>query len=113
MRKIETVMAVLQEECAEVSQAVSKTFRFGLDSRHCGGLSKKEELESEIGDLLCIIDILIEKCYLSDNTINMCRIMKREKLKKWSKLYDTRNGQSYPCIQDIWIKYQVSSLELS
>ena len=77
---------ILQEECAEVTQAVCKAFRFGLDSRHDDGPTKKEELETEIGDLLCIIDILIEKAILSDSVINGARKAKREKLKKWSKL---------------------------
>lgn len=77
---------ILQEECAEVIQSVSKAFRFGLDSRIDGGDTKKEELEKEIGDLLCIIDILVQKAILSDSNINLGRIQKREKLKKWSKL---------------------------
>ena len=77
---------ILQEECAEVIQSVSKAFRFGLDSRIGGGDTKKEELEKEIGDLLCIIDILVQKSVLSDSNINLGRIQKREKLKKWSNL---------------------------
>jgi NTP pyrophosphatase (non-canonical NTP hydrolase) len=77
---------ILQEECAEVTQAVCKAFRFGLDSKHDDGPTKKEELETEIGDLLCIIDILIEKAILSDSVINGARKAKREKLKKWSNL---------------------------
>ena len=77
---------ILQEECAEVIQSVSKTFRFGLDSRHEDGPTKKEELESEIGDLLCIIDILVQKAILSDSNINAAKINKREKLKRWSNL---------------------------
>jgi NTP pyrophosphatase (non-canonical NTP hydrolase) len=77
---------ILQEECAEVNQAVCKAFRFGLDSRYNGGPTKKEELESEIGDLLCIIDILIQKAVLSDSNINAAKKKKREKLKKWSNL---------------------------
>ena len=77
---------ILQEECAEVTQAVCKAFRFGLDSTHEDGPTKKEELETEIGDLLCVIDILIEKAILSDSNINAARKKKREKLKKWTKL---------------------------
>ena len=79
-------LVILQEECAEVTQAVCKAFRFGLDSRHEDGPTKKEELESEIGDLLCIIDILIEKAILSDSNINAAKKKKREKLKVWSNL---------------------------
>lgn len=77
---------ILQEECSEVTQAVCKAFRFGLDSRHDDGPTKKEELEMEIGDLLCIIDILVQKAVLSDTNINAAKQKKREKLKKWSKL---------------------------
>lgn len=77
---------ILQEECAEVTQAVCKAFRFGLDSRHDDGPTKKEELETEIGDLLCIIDILVQKAILSDTNINAAKINKREKLKRWSNL---------------------------
>ena len=73
------VLLILQEECAEVEQAVCKAFRFGLDSRHEDGLTKKEELESEIGDLLCIIDILIKKAVLSDSNINGAKQKKLEK----------------------------------
>lgn len=77
---------ILQEECAEVVQAVSKAFRFGLNNRLDDGPSKKEMLESEIGDLLCIVDILIEKAILSDGNINGAKKAKREKLKRWSNL---------------------------
>lgn len=77
---------ILQEECAEVTQAVCKAFRFGLDSRHEDGPTNQEKLETEIGDLLCVIDILIEKAILSDSNINAARKKKREKLKRWSKL---------------------------
>ena len=76
---------ILQEECAEVTQAVSKVFRFGFDSEH-QGKTNKEMLEEEIGDLLCMIDILIEQCVINDEEVNIARKNKREKLKKWSKV---------------------------
>jgi NTP pyrophosphatase (non-canonical NTP hydrolase) len=79
-------LVILQEECAEVIQSVTKAFRFGLDSQYLGGPTKKEELETEIGDLLCIIDILIEKALLSDSNINGAKQVKRNKLNKWSNL---------------------------
>ena len=76
---------ILQEECAEVTQAVSKVFRFGFDSEH-QGKTNKEMLEEEIGDLLCMIDILIEQCVINDEEVNIARKNKRQKLKKWSKV---------------------------
>ena len=59
MRKIETVMSVLQEECAEVIQAISKINRFGLHSEW-QGVTNKQALITEIGDVLALIKVLLE-----------------------------------------------------
>ena len=77
------VFCIAQEECAEVTQAISKIFRFGMNSEH-KGFSNKDRLEEEVGDLLCMIDIMVEKCIISDSKINTARKAKREKLKVWS-----------------------------
>lgn len=79
----EEALRILQEECAEVVQAISKVFRFGLDDVY-NGYTNRERLEEEVGDLLCMVDILVENCLLSDSHVNSARKMKREKLKKWS-----------------------------
>ena len=57
-RKTE-LLVILQEESAEVIQAVSKTFRFGENARNIG------ELETEIGDFLGVLKLLMEEGYLS------------------------------------------------
>ena len=82
-------LLILQEECGELTQAISKCFRFGKDSKW-NDTTNLQRLESEIGDVLAMIDILVEKCYISDCNINEARQAKKEKLKKWSKIYDTR-----------------------
>jgi hypothetical protein len=46
-----------------------------------------ENLEEEVGDLLAMIDIMVEKCIVSDSNINAARIAKKEKLKIWSNIY--------------------------
>jgi NTP pyrophosphatase (non-canonical NTP hydrolase) len=79
----EEALRILQEECAEVVQAISKVFRFGEDTIH-QGFTNRESLEVEVGDLLCMVDILVENCFLSDSHVNAARKMKREKLKLWS-----------------------------
>ena len=79
------ILLILQEECAEVTQAISKVFRFGMGAEH--PVTKKrnlQSLEEEVGDLLCMIDIMIEKCIISDSNVNAARKAKREKLKTWS-----------------------------
>lgn len=59
-RNRERVMDILQEECAEVIQAVSKIRRFGLEESW-NSVTNKEALITEIGDVLAIVDILIEE----------------------------------------------------
>jgi NTP pyrophosphatase (non-canonical NTP hydrolase) len=81
------ILCITQEECAEVSQAISKIFRFGPDQvKFDLDKTNREHLEEEIGDLLCMIDILIQKTILSDWNINEARINKLEKLKQWSNI---------------------------
>ena len=81
------ILCITQEECAEVSQSVSKIFRFGWDSKHPKtGVNNREHLEEEIGDLLAMVDILVEKCIISDSNVNEARKAKREKLKAWSSI---------------------------
>jgi len=81
------IFCITQEECAEVTQAISKIFRFGFDSKHpVTNKTNKECLEEEIGDLLAMVEILIRKAIVSDSNINGARMAKMEKLKKWSKI---------------------------
>jgi len=85
--EIKEILCITQEECAEVSQAVSKIFRFGWESKHPKtGVNNKEHLEEEIGDLLAMVDIMIEKCIISDSAVNEARQKKKEKLKVWSSI---------------------------
>lgn len=81
------ILCITQEECAEVSQAISKIFRFGPDQvKYDQDKTNREHLEEEIGDLLCMIDILVQKTIVSDWNINEARIKKLEKLKQWSNI---------------------------
>jgi NTP pyrophosphatase (non-canonical NTP hydrolase) len=59
-RNTQTVMAVLQEECAEVIQAVSKINRFGMHGEW-QGVTNRQSLITEIGDVLAIIKVLMEE----------------------------------------------------
>ena len=83
------VMDILQEECAEVIQAVSKCRRFGIDEIHLKlGKSNRENLTEEVGDLLCMIDLLIKSGIVDDQAVYFARVAKEEKLKKWSTIYN-------------------------
>ena len=80
-------LLILQEEAGELTQAISKCFRFGKDSEW-NGVSNLQRLESEIGDVLAMIDILVERCYISDSNINQAKINKKEKVVKLVKKCD-------------------------
>ena len=83
------IMDILQEECAEVIQAVSKCRRFGINGIHLKlEKSNRENLTEEVGDLLCMIDLLIEHGIVDDKEVYIARAAKEEKLKKWSMIYD-------------------------
>lgn len=92
LNKIDEVMNILSEECAEVIQAISKCNRFGLNNFKPGKpKTNLEHLEEELGDLLAMIDILHEMDVVSWNNLETAKEAKIEKLKKWSSIYETES----------------------
>lgn len=86
--KIQETLDILQEECAEVIVEVSKCRRFGLDSLHYKtGQAHKEMLANEIGDVLAMVDILLEQGILNQNKLDQAKQAKRDKLKLWSNIF--------------------------
>ena len=81
------VMDILQEEAAEVIQAVSKIRRFGIDNAKPGTeYTNREHLEEELGDMLAMIDILMINDVVSWANLHQAKRAKIEKLKKWSNI---------------------------
>ena len=81
------VMDILQEECAEVVQAVSKIRRFGIDNAKPNTPhTNREHLEEELGDMLAMIDILMVNNVVSWGNLHQAKRAKIEKLKKWSNI---------------------------
>jgi NTP pyrophosphatase (non-canonical NTP hydrolase) len=86
------VMDILQEECAEVIQAVSKIRRFGMDnSKHETEQTNRQHLEEELGDMLAMIDILMVNDIISWGNLHRAKRAKIEKLKKWSAISNLDN----------------------
>lgn len=81
----EEIMLICQEECAEVAQAISKVFRFGIDGEHLGS-TNRGRLEEEIGDLLCMIEMLTEENIIDAGAVARAAQNKRAKLAKWSNI---------------------------
>lgn len=82
------ILLITQEECAEVIQAISKIFRFGSEGKYQSIQSNREHLEEEVGDLLCMVDLLVKNGVLKPEPIQLAFEAKKKKLRKWSKLID-------------------------
>lgn len=86
MNRNEEIMTILQEECAEVIQAVSKVRRFGMSENH-------GNLVVELCDLQAMIDLMYEyevvHCSLEQRLDNM--FQKRQKLKKYSRIFESNS----------------------
>ena len=76
----EELLVIFMEECAEASVEASKVIRFGRNDEEVGSLAR------EIGDLMCMINLLEEYGLINRSQINQYALAKKEKLKKWSNL---------------------------
>ena len=82
------ILLIAQEECAEVIQAISKIFRFGLDAKHPNeNKNNLQRLEEEIGDLACMIGLLIDKKIVGETNLEKAAEAKLKKLKTWSTIF--------------------------
>jgi NTP pyrophosphatase (non-canonical NTP hydrolase) len=82
------ILSIAQEECAEVIQAISKVFRFGIVGVHpVKGYSNREHLEEELGDLQCMINLMIEHGIVRKDKLDEAEVKKYEKLQVWSNIF--------------------------
>ena len=86
MNRNEEIMTILQEECAEVIQAVSKVKRFGLEGN-------VEDLKKELCDLQCMINLMTEFDVVQYGLYQRYQQIhaKREKLKEFSKIFESNS----------------------
>lgn len=73
------LLVILQEECSEVIQATSKVFRFGKTE------GNMQQLHTELGDLLCVLNELIEDGIFDVLKLEKLAESKKTKLKKYMK----------------------------
>ena len=81
MNKFEQLMILTMEECGELTQACSKKLR------------KSNTADSlfieEVGDVLCMIELILEHRLVSVEDIRKRIKVKRKKLSLWSDLIES------------------------
>ena len=85
MNKTEELMVITMEECGELVQACSKAIRRGEMFKNSDSEVKFKE---ECGDVFCMLELLVENGFVTWQEIANRSEVKRNKLKKWSKLID-------------------------
>jgi NTP pyrophosphatase (non-canonical NTP hydrolase) len=78
--KLEELMIITMEECGELIQACSKKLR--------GKKNINQSLLEEVGDVQCMIDLMVENGLLAREDISSRVQVKRDKLKTWSNLIE-------------------------
>jgi NTP pyrophosphatase (non-canonical NTP hydrolase) len=78
--KIDEIITIAQEECGELVQVVSKVRRFGLEEN-------RDKLTQEAGDVLAMIQLMIDFDIVNREAIEVAKINKVEKLKVWSNIF--------------------------
>lgn len=79
--KTDEILTIAQEECGEFVQVVSKVRRFG------DGLENMKKLTQEAGDILCMIELMVEHGIITQDELDQAKNLKREKLKIWSSIF--------------------------
>ena len=81
------ILVIAQEECAEVIQEISKCFRFGIDNMHKSGITHRAKLEEEVGDLMCMIDLMVQHGIIDQVAVDQAMVKKVDKLKIYSNIF--------------------------
>ena len=81
------VLVISQEEAAEMIQEISKVFRFGIDDSYKDGTTHRQKLEIEVGDLLCMIDLMVDHRLIDPTAVELARQAKVTKLRRYSQIY--------------------------
>lgn len=87
MNKLQELMAISAEECGELTQSCIKIIRKFENIEEVVG-DRRDKLIEEAGDVACMIELMVENGLFTEDEIRDRIEVKREKLKKWSKLFD-------------------------
>lgn len=89
------ILLITQEECAEVTQAISKCYRFGLDNYKPGKpKTNREHLAEELGDLLAMVTLCHDFGLVDFEDVMIAKDAKLEKLRQWSSIFKVEDEQN-------------------
>ena len=88
MDKLQELLTITMEECGELVQACSKAIR-------CDNYYSNDKLTEEVGDVMCMFELLHEYDLISWSDIDKRVLVKKEKLKKWSSLIEDDDKYVY------------------
>ena len=74
------LLVILMEECGELTQAASKIVRFGFEQE------KVDEVAKEAGDVLAMIQLMVEYGWITQEQLDNRVPIKRNKLKIYSDI---------------------------
>ena len=77
--RLQELLIITMEECGELIQECSKAIR-------CKDYYGNEKLVEEVGDVMCMIELLHEYDLISWSEIGERVEVKKERLKEWSNL---------------------------
>lgn len=93
--KQDEILLITQEECAEVTQAISKCYRFGLDNVKPGKpKTNRQHLAEELGDLLAMVTLCHDFGVVSFEDVMVAKDAKLEKLRQWSNIFKEEHEQN-------------------
>ena len=85
--KHQQLLVITMEEAGEVVQACSKILRKGRNGASLLNNPKQmDDLQDEIGDIYCMIQLLIDSEFIDKDKLEDRVIYKKKKLQKWSSM---------------------------
>lgn len=85
MNLLRELMTITMEECGELTQSCAKVMR-KVKRRENLPEDTRQKLIEEAGDVACMLELLVEHGFVTEEEITTRVEVKREKLKIWSKL---------------------------
>ena len=85
INKLQQLMIITAEECGELTQRCSKIVRKYSTADQIEE-DQREKLLEEVGDVYCMIDLLLDHGFIDEDLVYQRAQIKREKLKTWSTL---------------------------